>query len=562
MRINQKQIIDWIKQNKWIIIVSIFFIIWKFFLIETLLADRHTPPSPDDSYVYIQHIDSVIQCKNFIFCKDNPVNFDTYTGFDHLTYRLFFGTIGKIFNLNAIKTYYLSFYIGTILLLGSLLFFLKRLCNNNEKFIAFSLFIFALYNGSGAYHGFFWVVPSFFSLMFFFIILGIIFDHTYKRWLIILGIIAPFYVFNHILSLYFLCILPLFFIIFSFLTKNIDYQLLKKIVFFCVTSIVLYSPIAIYYSHTSYGNPYGPEIVAKNITENKSTPASFFKNNQASKTNVPERSTFYSDVIKIKQQTISLFPGWGKIEENYFKWIFPNWFGYPLLFFCLTILLYSKQFKILSLYIAGIFFVAISSLNINGERSLIYLWPITFILYGQAAWFWFKIVSKNSLFTIYSLALKILTLCVLLASISLSSTYAYLWNAYLNQTQNTLVPRELLEYLAYNTLPEEKIVYSPETTFIDIQLFLNYREKAPVRGGDLSRAKFYVTVKRNKNHCDSYSYRKVFGKFFEVLSNLSILSHKKIITEAACTDTPLPDLAHFSKEKRFGEIVVYQNEKK
>jgi hypothetical protein len=557
MQFNQKQIIDWTKQNKWIIVVSIFFIIWKFFLIGTLWNNRHIPPSPDDSYVYIQHIDSVLQCKSFIFCKDNPVNFDTYTGFDHLTYRLFFGTIGKLLELNAIETYHLGFYIGTILLLGSLLFFLKRLCNNNKNFIAFSLFILALYNGSGAYHGFFWVVPSFFSLAFFFFILGILFDHTLKQWLIILGVISPFYIFNHVLSLYFLCILFLFFVLFSLLTKNIDRQLLKKIIFFCTISIIVYAPVAIYYSHTSYGNPYSPEFITKSIVENKSTTETTNTSETIlNKKNTTESSNFLSSTQEKKN---IMFLGWKKIEENYFKLIFLNWLGYPLLFFCLVILFYFKQFKLLSLYIAGILFVAISSLNINGERALIYLWPVTFLLYGQAAWFWLKVISKNIPLRIYSIALKGLTLVVLLVSITLSSVYAYLWNAYLNQAQNIAISDELLEYLTYNTSPEEKIVYSPEATFINTQLFLNYQTKAPERGGDLSRAKFYVSATKN---CDSYSYRNLFEKFFRILSKFSIFSKEQPFSEVNCTNISLPNLANFSKDRQFGEIVVYQEKKK
>lgn len=556
---NTKKIINYIKENKWIISSFLFFIVFKFFLISTLWHDRSLPPTPDDSYIYIQHIDSVLSCKSLIFCEDNStVNFTTYAGFDHLTYRLFFGIIGKLFHFDSLETYHASFYIGTVLLAFSLLFFLKRL-NNDQKLIAFSFFILALYNGSGAYHGFFWVVPSFFSLIFVLIILGILLDDAFKNWKVSLGIIAPFYVFTHVLSLYFLSIFIFLFLFLSFLTKKFNKLIFHKIIFLSVIAILLYTPVAIYYSNNSYGNPYGPEAIIKDILAKKTTiiEKSPIQKDTSLLEDALQESKKNTETNPIPKVHTLLLPGLEKINASYFKWIFPNWLGYPLFLLCLGILFYFKKFKLLSLYAAGFTLVLLSSLNTNSERALVFLWPITFLVYGQASWFGFQLISKKISSKFYAYILKFFLILFVTFFIFLSATYAYLWNNYVNQVQNITTSDEVIEYLILNTSPQEKVIYSKDITFLDIKMDLLHKSNKPERVGSLSKAKFYITTEKNPTLCNIISHKSTFKKFFDFLSKTMIFTEKSNDNES-CVIQPIPLDAPLKKEKQFGEIGIYR----
>ena len=169
-------------RNKWLLLAAFFFIGWKIFLVHLLWDQRQIPPVPDDSSVYISHIDATLNCSNFLSCPERAISLKTYAGVDHLTYRLFFGTIGKALNLDAVTTYQLSFYIGVFILLIARILFLLRLTEGDKKLTAFLVIILSLYNGSGSYHGFFWIVPSFFAVIFFALVLSTLFDVSSKHW--------------------------------------------------------------------------------------------------------------------------------------------------------------------------------------------------------------------------------------------------------------------------------------------------------------------------------------------------------------------------------------------
>ena len=193
--------VKFIKKNKLLILVALFFIIWKFFLVYTLWHGRVIAPEPDDSFVYIAHINSVIKCPSLLFCE-SPYSLHRFAGWEHLSYRLFFGSLGKLFHWTGSQTYHYSFYIGIVLLLPTLIYFIKKLTKNNQPLSALILFFLALYNGNGSYHGFFWIVPSFFSVLLFFLIFGIILDNKNRSWKYILPVLALSASLNHAMSIY------------------------------------------------------------------------------------------------------------------------------------------------------------------------------------------------------------------------------------------------------------------------------------------------------------------------------------------------------------------------
>jgi len=218
-----ERIIIFIKSNKWILLSSLFFIGWKFFLISVLFD--HEWSRGEEAQTYIYHINSIIKCPSLFSCEEFLSSFNDYFGFEHLSYRLFFGSIGQLLNIKAVDVFHLSFYIGILILLPSLIIFLKNI-ETDKKLIAFLLFFLALYNG-GRYHGFWWIVPGFFAVLLIFVIFAIILGN-YKHWKIILLVLIPLGLYTHTIFLYLMITLALFYIFYSFFIKKNRFAYAKK----------------------------------------------------------------------------------------------------------------------------------------------------------------------------------------------------------------------------------------------------------------------------------------------------------------------------------------------
>jgi len=547
------RLIQFFKEN-WVIVAAIaIFIVSKFFLIGILWENREIPPTPDDSYVYILHIDSTLRCPNLLSCNEQAFSFNTYAGFDHLTYRIFLGTLGKILHLDAFDIYRISFYIGTILFIPVILFFLNRLNRKREKtLIAFSIIILALYNGTGSYHGFFWVVPSFFVLLFFFVILGIILDDSVQHWKRALMLITPFYVFMHVLSLYFL-IIPFLFLFFRWLfTRTINVLALKKTVFLSILACIVYMPVAFYYAHTSYGNPYDPVTIVTNSLTSKTSPPKSQETGSST-----ENKTLNHRVLSAFDRTNihTLAPGLKSIQNNYFRWIFPNWIASIIFFSCIYILVRTKRFQLLSLYFAGLTFSIASSINVHGERSLLFLWPMTFLLYGQAGWFGFRYIREK----VPLLPLAIFfyaTLATIIVFVGIiAALYAYSWNIYLNQARNFRAPTTLAEYLIHTVDRDEMVAYSNDMDFLDNYLFMTYGSRKPKKTIEIERASYYVSLNEQFVQSDAQHYRSSFQKFFRFISKIVSFNRNET---ASKTSIPIPSPEKIIEKISLQNAIIYR----
>lgn len=387
------KILEYIKNNKLILLVSSVFVAWKFFLISVFFNNDFS--RSQESITYTSYIDSINTCSYLVFCKQFLLSFDRYFGFEHLSYRLFFGGIGHLLKMDSTSVFHLSFYIGIFILVPALIIFLKNI-ETDKKLIAFSLFFLALYNGGGS-HGFWWVVPDFFSLLIIFVVFAITLGE-YKHWKLMLTVLIPAGFYAHTIFVYLMATPVLFYIFYSFFIKKIDLVMLKKIAFSILILIIFYIPTSYYLN----GNPYGPETYIKNSNIVTSGVQSIKTNSTTSPSLSPlENQNFYS----IKH----LFPGFDKIRDRYLNWIFFNpetpifnWTCFNpitpvfvIIFLCvLLILFYYRQYKILSLYFAAITFTLISSINVHADRALYFTWPITFLLYAYGTWFSFKLTDE------------------------------------------------------------------------------------------------------------------------------------------------------------------------
>lgn len=530
------------KDNIWIIAAVLFFVAWKFFLIGTLWEERLTPPIPSDSSVYLLHIDATLNCSNSLSCADRAISFNTYTGVDHLSYRLFLGLFGKIFGLDAVETYEFGFYIGTVLLALALALFMSRIAGNDKKLAAFLIIILGLYNGSGSYHGFFWVVPSFFSLLLFFLILNVILDRENQHWKIWLAILGPLSIFTHMLGLYMLFVLPIYFIFSAFLSKSFDILLFKKIAYVIAICTIVYIPVSIYFTLNSYGNPYGPESFATRLIERAELSAD-------------QNNLQKAGLQGISPPAIDLL-GWGNIYADYFRWIFPSWIGYLAFFTCLALHFYFKQYRILCLYLSGLFFTLISSINPHGERSLIFLWPMTYLLYGHSSWLAVKFLHTKVESSVLRSVLKATIIVATLFSAMLSLSYSYYWNVYLNHLTNISVTSDLKDFLVNNTRPDETVFYSTEADFIDNLLMLESGDEKPVKALSSETARWHVSIDSAVSERDSLFYKYVFDQFFKVIST-TLTFEKKFGNHAI----PLEEssLEKPSEPVRFDSVLVRSN---
>lgn len=383
-------------ENKWIIAASVFFIAWKFFLVHIVLKSSMATSS--DALYYIKHIDSINQCSYLVLCKEFALSFKNYFGFEHLSYRLFFGFLAKLFNLDSTRAFYLSFYVGIVVLLPCIIFFLKRI-ETNKNLIALLIFFLALYNG-GSYHGFFWVVPSFFATMLILLIFGLVLE-KHRHWKALLLVLVPMALYTHTISLYLMVVIVFFYFLDSFFNRRFDREMLKRILFMVFVIFITFVPVSLYLK----GNPFGPETLVSSsitkITNDNSTKIALLGINRA------------------------LFPGFDEIRKSYFDILF---FRPPFIIvfvYVIFLLFYYKKFKILSLYFSALLFTMISSINENGLRSLILTWPFTYILYAYGLWLSFKFADEYVPNKKARLTIKILICIGTVGFVILNILYSY-----------------------------------------------------------------------------------------------------------------------------------------
>lgn len=502
----------WLKKHQWLIVAGVFFVIFKFILVTVLWHGRVIPPSPDDSSVYLLHLDSVLDCPALFGCADSPVNFETYTGVDHLVYRVGLGWPGRLFGWDALETYRFGFYFGTVLLAFTLVFFLSKLNGGKQKLTAYSLFILALYNGAGSYHGFFWVVPSFFALLFFFLILGVFFDKRIRHWPLYLTLLVPLGIFSHVLGLYLLAVLPLYCLFNAALERRMDWLCVKKSIFAFSVALLFYVPTVAHFSSFSYGNPYGPETLIQQVAEQRYD-GMFSQTAGANQRPAAERT---------------LFPGWEGIRTSYFHWIFPSWIGYIIFAVCLGLNYHYRRYRIISLYLAAVLFTLAASLNPHGERSLIFLWPVTFIFYGQASWLGLKWASENLKPGVPVELLRMLIMGVTVFFVILASMYCFLWNRYLNSLRDIVVPEDVLMFLSESTRHQGKVMYATQVAFFDNWMMLDSAYRRPDRTTTLNEADYYVTLDEATLRHEKELHGALFAPFFDILSRVLLFRHEVV----------------------------------
>ena len=450
-----------LQENKWLIAAILFFIIWKFFLIHILWQDRSLAPEPDDSYNYISQIATVVNCPNFQLCTFPEISMHNSSGYVYLSYRLFFGYLAKVFNTSPQDIYHLSFYVGTLFLAFSLVPFLK-IFTHNTTLIAWSIFFLSFYHGLGETHGFFWVVPSFFSLLLFFLLASYCLRQAARLKTGVALLVTIAFTFSHPMSVFLILVLPLYLVILTLVGHKPEPFSWKKTAL--VVSLVLsFSLLSNYATRESESqkNAYSvKETILQVHSLTKSVVGiSAVKNDSDHTTinlmsfNLPNTSI---EKLQYFDQNIRA------IQKIYLSWIFPHWIFVPLFFLCLFILTYSRDTKLIVFYTTCFLFFVISTLfHPYGFRSGVIIWPITFLLFAFSSWYSLEIIRTKLVGMVKYLTLTAASFFIFSFFI-INATLAIAFNEKINHAKNYTLDPALLEYLIQDIPDDQTLSFSSE----------------------------------------------------------------------------------------------------
>lgn len=200
----------------------IFFLVVQLWMSWFLWQRRgNIPPAFDDSYFYITKIDLIVTHGSLLpdlpgLSQGQILDF----ALQNATYTVTFGGAARLLGVDASTIYYWSFFIGKVVLLLALLFFLARLGLSLLEQAA-SMVVLAPFSGEAAIHGFFWVVPSFWLFILFLVIVGFLIRPPVRLRGYLLGLLlSVLFFFLHPLSLWAALVLFLFFILITTLDKE------------------------------------------------------------------------------------------------------------------------------------------------------------------------------------------------------------------------------------------------------------------------------------------------------------------------------------------------------
>lgn len=558
--LNKEKIKYFLNENKWIIAALLFFIVWKFILIAILWSNRLSPPEPDDSYSYINQIITIKECPR-VFCNYPSVTYVNSSGFIYLSYRVFLGMIAKLINLSSVQAYRFGFYLGTVLISLTFLFFLKKITNKKE-IIAFSLFFLAFYHGIGETHGFYWVVPSFYSTLLFFLILALILSP--KRNYLILLFLTPVFVFTHPLSIYFSFILPIFYIFLVIFRKKSNFLILKKTALVFLVALICHTSLSFYLKKRgSENNNYfsiGSQIeririklFSKKITSEK-LEQGFETNRKLSEKPLDNKSILKENIsILLNEET----QGKGNIldrkmrilSDTYFKWFFPHWIGLLPLILFLLILFYYRQHILLSLYFSSLIFFIISTFATEyGYRSGLILWIASFLLYGFGFFYSFCFIQGKIRKKYLLLSGQIILSLGLLMFVLLNVTYSIIYARNLSIRNNYDINPEFLDYLITHTRENDLIKITPILFYYNATSPLFSRDQITQ---DTDSSKYMILLEANNDE-EKINNSRIYVFFKKIMNFLKIQKKERMPKE---NKTP----ENFSEEKRFGSVIIYKN---
>ncbi len=367
-------------------LIGVFtFLVYKFWLISLLFKNRTVPPEPDDVYHYL-------------FSATKGFQIETFEDFRLLPFTVWINSIKNLFGQNYENAFLINFYLGTLLLFVVLIFLIRKLTKNTLHRVILLIFL-AQFSGSGAYHGFYWVVPSFYQLMSFLVLLAIIISETKIKRLYLIVASAIFAVL-HPSSL----LVSAFFLMLSILS----WMLIRNIRL-AVNSLLIFATII--FSYLIY------TLIGLNLPLSGSTLISPSEN------------------LNIINQFLSgnlSSASWVIVKREYFSILFFHPLSITGFLSCLILTWRYFNQKLVLTYISILAVSLISTLHPFGYRVLEFLWPITFLIFGTGTIALYEVFLKKSNKNLS----KMLILMMALGFVFLANILNLAWISYLNNHKN------------------------------------------------------------------------------------------------------------------------------
>ena len=387
----------WIKNEKPFVFVSLLFLFFQI-LISYILWHRtgDIPPGFGDSLIYIYGINKLIIHHN-LFPYTYYLNFSEH--FTYIGYNSLMGVLGILTGFSGEKIFHYSFFFGKIVLLLALVYLLKGLFAKEKKATILSLLFLAFFVGDGSIHGFFWVVPSFFMVIIFFILFGLILDERHNSYWLLVPL-SFFYVTIHPISSYSVIIFIIFTALSFFWYKEMFRKSLKITTLLTASVIIFQIVIALtsqysylYYkdsiavpnSYVEFENKNNSiNSLAYSISSMKDTSA----NSNIIQDSVPNISfkLFNKQIEKSMTYFSKYLPSMANEWNSYYSWFY----RIPPLLILLCYSIYSNyragRKNLLGLYFSSLFFSLGSIIHPFGGRSIIFLFPITIILFAAGVY--------------------------------------------------------------------------------------------------------------------------------------------------------------------------------
>jgi hypothetical protein len=407
-----------------------FFLIVKLFFNFLLWHGRLLLPNPGDAFGYTRWIRLISESKYVLVSG--------YTA-----YSFILGNIAKVFSLSPDVAFQLSFWLG-IPLLTIILWKLFKALKFGPLETALCFVLLAFYTGNGAFHGFYWVVPTFFCVALFFYLFATLISQEKTNWFLIVlaAILMPLI---HGIGI-FICSIFGFYLFFKlffdfiqqkniiFVFKN-NLSLIKKTLIITLICIISY---------------IGVGVLLKTI------------NNDSPQEN--DKIMMSSDIFT-DSRIISGSMNTEKSEESfkflYLNKIAPHWLFGIIWVFIFFILFQYKQYQILLLFFSTLIFCIISSfIHYKGFRSLVVLWPITYVLVGYSIYFIWKFIKEKIFIkaVFKNIILGIFVIVVVIFYI-FNIFYSFWYIDVMNRYRNFNYNPQMFDALLINYQPSDANIY-------------------------------------------------------------------------------------------------------
>lgn len=320
------------------------------------------PPGFDDSYSYIFDIRKVVEYETLLPETAYPPR---YSHLKDLSYNYLLASAASLSGIPPAEVYRISFFAGKLVLLLVLLHLLLTL-DGDRLVAAGALGALAAFSGGPEFHGFYWVVPSFWLLCTFLFWVSEMAGRVRCRGAVLTlsGLLGGSL---HPIGPYLVAPLGLFFVLLRILDRRDPSWPARSRSFFWIASGVLAAALL-------------PAALARlpHFEDIRSAPPHAVIWLGGGWPDLDSEGSAAGDA-----RTVSLFPGLAGVWRTYLRF-FLSPFPLILLLGALGLIVRFRRWPLLALFLATLLFTLASTVHPYASRTCLFLWPATLMVLGAA----------------------------------------------------------------------------------------------------------------------------------------------------------------------------------